>query len=220
MNFSRRSRQITRRSRIVLHQTVTATGTATAADEAMASEVTEAIVATVVIVIEARATDMEVEVVAMAAATVHRTALLTSLQPLLALQMRTPKPLTTTLNMPSGPLTMLATQPRTHTLPMAVLRQSWLNIRRATDSTTVKLTQLDRHNLLHLALVLQHHHLLLQSPQATELHHLPHHHLLDRQELAMVQYLLHQACKCIGASAISLKLRRHDLHVSLQPFYC
>lgn len=81
---------------------------------------------------------------------------------------------------------------------MAASQLSWLNTRKAMDSTMVKLTQLDRHNLQHLALELPHlpHHLQL-SLRATEslLHH--RHHPLDRQELVMVQYLLRQACNCL-----------------------
>ena len=165
-----------------------------------------AIAVTVVTVIEARATDTEAEVAMAATVTVHKMALLTLPLLLLAPQIRMLKPLTTTLNMPNGPLTMLPTQLRILMLPMVALRQLWLNTRRATDSTTDKLTQPDRPSLLHLALELQHHHLHPpQSLQATELLHHLHRLPLVRQELAMVQYLHHQACKCFAASSISPK---------------
>lgn len=160
---------------------------------------------TVVIAIEARATDMEVVEVAMAAAVmVHRTALRTCRLLLLAPQMRTDKLLTTTLNMPSGPLTMPAIQPRIRMLPTEALQQSWPNIRRAAmDSTMVKRIRPDRRNPLHLAPGLRHHPLPQQSLQVMELLPLHHHRLLDHQELATVQFLLHLACKCCGLKRLT-----------------
>ena len=184
-------------------------------DEATVIAATEATVVTAVIVIVARATATEVEVAMAVAATVHRMALLTLLLLLLAPQI--PTLLTTTLNMPSGPLTTQPTQPKTHMLPTAVSRQLWPSIRRATDSITAKVTPPDRRSLLHLALELLHHHHLPQNLQAMELHHRPHHHLLDRQEsAAMVQCLLRQACKCFAALSL-----HHSVQISeniIQPF--
>jgi hypothetical protein len=189
----------------------------TEADEVMVIAATEVIAATVVIVIVAKATATEVEVAMAVAVMVHRTVLLTLLLLLLAPQFRTLKLLTITLNMPSGPLTTQLTQLRTHTLPMAVLPQLWPNTRKATDSTTVKLTQPDRRSLLLQVLEPQHHRLLPQSLQAMELHRLLRHHLLDLQEpAATVQYLPRQACKWFAASSISPKCT--DPRYLVKPF--
>lgn len=95
---------------------------ATANEVTGATEVTGAIAVIVVIAIEVRATAMEAEM-RMAAVTVHQMALLTFPLHLLALQIRTLKPLTTTLSMPSGPLTMPPIQLKILTLPMGASQQ-------------------------------------------------------------------------------------------------
>lgn len=184
------------------------TGMATAADAAMVIVAIVAIVATaatvVVIATEARATAMEVQA-AMAADMVHRTVLLT----LLLLLLVPLTPLITTPSMPSGPLTMHKTRAKTHMLRTAASQQLWLSTLKATDSTMVRLTQPDRHSLLHPALELQHHRLHPQSLPAMELLRPLLRHPLVRQELAMVQFLPHQACKCLAASSISPKCTKH-----------
>lgn len=128
------------------------------AEEATAIEATGVIEATVVTAIAAIAMATEVEI-ATAVAMVHKMALLTYLPHPLAPQMRTLKPLITTHSTPNGPLITLPTLLRTLTLPMAVLRQSWLSTHRAATVSTmqvVKGTQLVRHSLPHRVLGLQH----------------------------------------------------------------
>jgi hypothetical protein len=125
----------------------------------------------VVTAIAARAMATEVEI-ATAVDMVHQMALLTYLQHPLVPQIRTLKPLITTRSTPNGPFIMLPTQLKILTLPMAVLRQSWLSIHRAaTVSTMVKGTQLARHNLPHLVLELQH--LRRRHPQSLPAMELP-----------------------------------------------
>jgi len=143
-------------------------------------------VATVAIAIEARAMVMEAP-----EATEDRmdTALrMMSSRPLL-LQIKMHRQPTTTLSMPSGPLTTLRIQAKTHTLHMAVSKQSWLNIHRDMANTMVKLTV--RHSLLYPALGLEHHHRLLQSllhqAMGLPLHRRP---LLDRLQVATARYEL------------------------------
>lgn len=184
---------------------------ATAADVVMVTVAIVAIVATAVIVvviaIEARATATEVQVAMVV--DMGDTMAPLKLQPLrLLLLTLTLKLLITTPSTRSGPLTTPRTRPKTHTLPTAASQQSWLSIRKVTDSTMAKLTRPDRHSPLPQEL--QHHRHHLQSLLVTELLHRLLRHPPLRLELATVQSLLHQACKCFAASSISPKCIEHS----------
>jgi hypothetical protein len=170
------------------------------ADAATAIEATGVIEVTVATAIAATAMATEVEV-ATAVAMVHTMALLTYLPHPLVPQMRTLQPLITTHSMPNGPLTILPTQPRILTLPMAVLQQSWLSIHRAATVSTM-VTQLVRHSLPHLVLGLQHPR--RRHPQNLQAMEPPHLLLrpLHRLAQAMERCLHHQACKCFEALGI------------------
>ena len=174
--------------------------------------VTEATVESAAIETEARATVM-VELKVAMADRAHMEALTTpdlpSQQQLLT---RTPKLPTTTLSMPSGPLTMLRTRLKILTLRTVAGRRSWLNTpnpKQDTVRTMVKL--MVRHSLLRLVLeLLRHHH--LQIPLVMERHRhrrlLPVHlqaatvryvrpFLLIYLSLTRSRFLLHPVCKSV-----------------------